>query len=283
MRELTFLVTNDDGIESPLLAALVAALLAHGRVTVVAPRTQQSWISKALSRHASANIVERRSLFGCDAWDLNGTPADCVNLALAHLVPGRVDAVVSGINIGSNAALPLILASGTVGGALEGALHGHHAIASSLRLTRADLDFLRQTNASVPPHLATAVRLASQQTATLAEKIARRSRPRSFVVHSLNFPAEMTDATPLERTMPALVCAGPMFNPAEAQAGVYTSAFAVGEERPSPFLTDRACLESGRASYSVLDFGRLGISGGPSGPVAARAEAADERPADAVS
>lgn len=267
MRELSFLVTNDDGIESPLLAALVAALLAHGRVTVVAPRTQQSWISKALSRHASANIEDRRDLFGCDAWDLNGTPADCVNLALAHLVPGRVDAIVSGINIGSNAALPLILASGTVGGALEGALHGHHAIASSMRLDRADLDALHCPGATIPEHLAATSRVAARRTAELAESIARRPRPRSFFVHSLNFPPGATDETPLVRSMPALLCAGPMFSPAEAQTGVYTSAFAVGDERPTPFLTDRACLENGRASYTVLDYGRLGVSGGAFGPV----------------
>jgi 5'-nucleotidase len=267
MRELSFLVTNDDGIESPLLAALVAALLAHGRVTVVAPRTQQSWISKALSRQAECNIVERRTLFGCPAWDLNGTPADCVNLALAHLAPEPVDVVVSGINIGSNAALPLILASGTVGGALEGALHGHHALASSLRLTREDLGLLREPGAKIPPHLATAARLAAKHTAELAEKIGRRPKSRSFVVHSLNFPAEMTPDTPLVRTMPALLQAGPMFNPAEAQTGVYHSAFAVGGERPTPFLTDRACLESGRASHTVLDFGRLGVSGGAFGKV----------------
>lgn len=269
MRELSFLVTNDDGIESPLLAALVAALLAHGRVTVVAPRSQQSWIGKALSRHASANVVDRRELFGCAAWDLNGTPADCVNLALAHLVPDGVDVVVSGINIGSNAALPLILSSGTIGGALEGALHGHPAIAASLRLDRADLDFLRRPGAAVPPHLATAGRVAARRTAELADAIARRPRPRSFVVHSLNFPPSTNDATPLVRTMPALARAGSMFTPATGESGVFTSSFAIGEERPSGFLTDRACLESGRASHSVLDFGRIGVSGGAFGRVPA--------------
>ncbi len=269
MRELSFLVTNDDGIESPLLAALVAALLAHGRVTVVAPRTQQSWIGKALSRHASANLEDRRDLFGCDAWDLNGTPADCVNLALAHLVGRRVDAIVSGINIGSNAALPLILASGTVGGALEGALHGHHAIAASLRLDRADLDLLRQPGAAIPAHLATAGRVAARRTAARVESIARRPKPRSFLVHSLNFPTATTDDTPLLRTMPALVCAGSMFNATSSEPGVFTSAFAIGEERRSALLTDRACLETGRASHTVLDFGRLGVSGGTFGSVPA--------------
>ena len=121
MRELSFLVTNDDGIDSPLLAALVAALLAHGRVTVAAPRTEQSWIGKAISRHRELNVRVSTHHFGCAAWEIDGTPADCVNLALGNLVEQRPDMVVSGINMGSNAGLPLILASGTVGGASEGA------------------------------------------------------------------------------------------------------------------------------------------------------------------
>jgi len=261
MRELSFLVTNDDGIESPFLAALVAALLAHGRVTVVAPRVEQSWISKAMSRRTNINLVPRRDLFGCEAWDLNGTPADCVNLALAHVVKDRVDAVVSGINIGTNAALPLILASGTVGGALEGALHGHHAIASSLRLTSDDMAALREPGSKVPAHLSVSVQIVARRTAGLAEATARRSRPRSFLVHNLNFPAGTNESTQLERTVPAPVLAGPLFKPATADGSeFFTFAFNVGEERASDLLTDRTCIESARASHTILDYGRLGVT-----------------------
>jgi 5'-nucleotidase len=261
MRELRFLVTNDDGIESPFVAALVAALLAHGRVIVVAPRVEQSWISKAMSRRTQLTVKERRSLFGCEAWDVNGTPADCVNLALAHLVKDRVDAVVSGINIGTNAALPLILASGTVGGALEGALHGYHAIASSLRLAPEDMATLRQPGARVPAHLATSLQVVARRTAALAEEVARKPQPRSFFVHNLNFPAGTNETTTLERSVPAPLHAGSLFqrSPTEGDE-FYTFTFAVGEQRPCDLLTDRACIESGRASYTILDYGRLGVT-----------------------
>ena len=261
MRELSFLVTNDDGIESPFLAALVAALLAHGRVTVVAPRAEQSWISKAMTRRANITLQPRRGLFGCDAWDLNGTPADCVNLALAHVMKDRVDAVVSGINIGTNAALPLILASGTVGGALEGALHGHHAIASSLRLVPEDMAALREPGSKVPAHLVTSIQVVARRTAGLAEATARRPRPRSFLVHNLNFPAGTNEATPLERSVPAPLLAGALFKPTtDGGTEFFTFAFNVGEQRPSDLLTDRACIESARASHTILDYGRLGVT-----------------------
>ena len=61
---------------------------------------------------------------GCPTWIVDGTPSDCVNIALAHLLTDPVAGVVSGINVGLNASLGFILASGTVAGAWEGALHG---------------------------------------------------------------------------------------------------------------------------------------------------------------
>jgi 5'-nucleotidase len=74
--------------------------------------------------------------FCCPTWIVDGSPGDCVNIALAHLVDAQPDAVVSGINVGVNASLPLILASGTVAGAWEGASHGLPAIAFSQMLPR---------------------------------------------------------------------------------------------------------------------------------------------------
>lgn len=275
MRELSFLVTNDDGIDSPLLSALVAALLAQGRVTVVAPRQEQSWIGKAISRHRQLNVRSRDNLFGCPAWDVDGTPADCVNLALGHLVAGRPDMVVSGINMGSNAGLPLILASGTVGGALEAACHGFHALATSIRMTRDDFARAKQPGGALPEAVNLAVKSVAHRSAALGAEIARRPRPHKFFVHNLNFPPTTTDATPLDRTMPALLRIGTLFHPAPgAEKGAFGFTFGVGDEEPSPLLTDRACLEAGHASYSVLDFGRIGVSGGPHGAVAPAPEPA---------
>jgi 5'-nucleotidase len=98
------LVTNDDGIESAFLHRLVAALLPKFKVSVAAPAFEQSWIGRAISRHQEIEVLCGASHFPAEvtAWAINGTPTDCVNIALGHLLERPADAVVSGINIGYN-------------------------------------------------------------------------------------------------------------------------------------------------------------------------------------
>jgi 5'-nucleotidase len=268
MRTPTILATNDDGIDSPLFAALVRALLPLGRVVVAAPDGERSWIGKAVSRQKPLlRAVPHEAIFGCPAWSIDGTPADCVNLALGHLVGGRADIVVSGINMGSNAGLPLILASGTVGGALEGALAGAHAVASSIRLGKADFARLKLPDATLPAHVAAVVDAIAVRTAELCAQIVRKPRPRRPIVHNLNFPPNTTPETPLVRTTAAHLRVGPLWVPA-SEPGTYSFAFNVGDEAPSPHLTDRACIDAGQATHAILDFGRLAVTTG-----AARADA----------
>ena len=118
------LLSNDDGFASRRLRALFVALQTWADVVVVAPQAEQSASSHALSLHRPlrARRMEER-IFAID-----GTPADCVNIAIAHLLPHKVEGVVSGINVGYNCSLGFILSSGTVAGAWEGALHGLPAI-----------------------------------------------------------------------------------------------------------------------------------------------------------
>jgi 5'-nucleotidase len=275
MRELSFLVTNDDGIDSPLLAALVAALLAHGRVTVAAPRAEQSWIGKAISRHRELHVRAIEARFGCPAWEIDGTPADCVNLALGNLVPACPDMVVSGINMGSNAGLPLILASGTIGGATEGAFHGLHALATSIRITKDDFARAKTPGGGLSETVATAVRVVARRSAELCETIARKPRSKKFLVHNLNFPPDTTEATPLVPTVPAAMHIGTLFRPAvvgKEKSGAYAFTFSVGDEIPAGLRTDRATLESGSASHSLIDFGRLGLASGAHGEVSKKGQ-----------
>ena len=147
---MKFLLTNDDGIGSVFLHELAHALLRAGHeLTVVAPKTEQSWIGCAKSRHrpVTSQRVDALHHLGCPTWTVDGTPSDCVNIALAHLLPGaqlpRPDAVVSGINVGLNASLAFLLASGTIAGAWEGAVHGLPAVALSQDLTFAAFEALK--------------------------------------------------------------------------------------------------------------------------------------------
>jgi 5'-nucleotidase len=129
------LVTNDDGVHAPGLRAVVAALAELGEVHVVAPDREVSACSQSLTlKHPlRAESVEP----GFHAVD--GTPADCVNLALVKLLPRRPELVVSGINRGANLGEDVFY-SGTVGGAREGTFFGIPSLAVSLA-ARAESDF----------------------------------------------------------------------------------------------------------------------------------------------
>ncbi len=130
-----FLVTNDDGIQSPALEQLRLQLSAFGRVTVIAPDRNQSATSQALTLHRPLRIHPVAD----DVWTVDGTPADCVLVAFHGNLVERPTFVVSGINHGPNMGEDVFY-SGTVAAAIEGALQGVPAIASSL-VTREKTDF----------------------------------------------------------------------------------------------------------------------------------------------
>jgi 5'-nucleotidase len=121
------LVSNDDGIEAPGIAALAEAMGSLGEVWVVAPDSERSAQSHALTMHKPLRASRR----GERSWSVSGTPADCVYFAVHHLMPERPAVVVSGINNGSNLGNDVFY-SGTVAAAMEGCFHGVPAVAVSL-------------------------------------------------------------------------------------------------------------------------------------------------------
>lgn len=137
---MRILVSNDDGIDSPGIVALAAALHHVGEVYVVAPDTQQSAVGHALTVAVPLRVDEHIRDGVRFGWRVNGKPADCVKLAVQRLLPARPDIVVSGINHGRNTAVSLIY-SGTVSGATEGAVLGIPSIAFSLDNFAHDADF----------------------------------------------------------------------------------------------------------------------------------------------
>ena len=121
------LVTNDDGVHAPGIEALAAALGPVGEVQVVAPDREVSACSQSLTVKHPLRAERVRE----GVWAVDGTPADCVNLALVKLLARRPSLVVSGINRGGNLGDDVYY-SGTVGGAREGTFFGVHSIAVSL-------------------------------------------------------------------------------------------------------------------------------------------------------
>jgi 5'-nucleotidase len=126
------LLTNDDGLSSPGLLALARSMRSVADTFVVVPEHERSAASHAITLHKPLRAFPvTLGDTGLPAWATNGTPADCVVLAVLDLLGTPPDVVVSGINVGANLGMDLIY-SGTVSGAVEAVLFGIPAIAISV-------------------------------------------------------------------------------------------------------------------------------------------------------
>ena len=126
----TILLTNDDGIQSIGLVTLKKRLEKLGNVIVVAPRDERSGIGKALTT-SHIRITETRLRDDSKAYATTGTPADAFFLATNKILKRMPDLLVAGINLGPNLGIDDVLNSGTLGAALEAAIHHVPAIAVS--------------------------------------------------------------------------------------------------------------------------------------------------------
>lgn len=133
MTRPSILVTNDDGVHAPGIKHLWKALFEIADVYVVAPATEQSASGLSITIRHPLRIQEVADwpCEGAKVWSVNGTPADCVKLALHTILPAKPNLIVSGINRGSNAGRN-VLYSGTVAAVVEGVLHEVPGIALSM-------------------------------------------------------------------------------------------------------------------------------------------------------
>ena len=128
---MKILVSNDDGIDSKGIYALVQALKEIGDVTVVAPITEQSAVGHAITMQIPLRVIEVHKKGEFFGYAVNGTPADCVKIGIRNIMEEPPDIVVSGINHGSNTAINIIY-SGTVSAAREAAIMDVPSIAISV-------------------------------------------------------------------------------------------------------------------------------------------------------
>lgn len=160
------LVTNDDGVYSEGLKKLAEAHRSIGDITIVAPDREQSASSHSLTLNRPLRILHLDE----ETWSVDGTPADCVNLAVQHIMKqSRPDVVVSGINFGPNLGDDVTY-SGTISAAFEGTILGIPSIAFSA-LIGENFSFDR-----------------SAQFAARFTKLFLASNPATHVVMNLNFP-----------------------------------------------------------------------------------------------
>ena len=163
---MIILLSNDDGIHSEGIVALERSLALLAEVYTVAPEREQTSMSHALTLHRPLRVRE----ISANRLAIDGTPTDCVKLALTGLLPVRPDLIVSGINQGPNLGDDIIY-SGTVSAALEGALLGLPAIAVSL-VTFERFEF----------------KIAAEFTAALVERVQQQGMPREMLLN-VNVPA----------------------------------------------------------------------------------------------
>ncbi|MBT3483554.1 MAG: 5'/3'-nucleotidase SurE [Opitutales bacterium] len=251
---MKILITNDDGIDSPFLKPLAETFAENHDVTVVAPRAEQSWIGKAMSRRGTVEM-ETHTDFPGPAYSLSGTPSDCVNIALAHLCPTQPDLVISGINIGHNAGLSFIASSGTIGGALEASLQNLPAIAASMYLDPEAFRAVSQRDKALSNDLEDHLVHATRILKTFASTFIENHRPQYGQVHSLNFPNRNLDQASIHKARTARTLSSSLF---ERDGDQFRFAYKPletldGDEDP----TDRNFVHQGQITHTIIDYSTI--------------------------
>lgn len=125
------LVTNDDGIQTVGLQTAARIAARHGRIVCIAPDRERSACGHGMTLQDPLRCRKVAMEGGYEAYEVNGLPVDCVNLALTEFFPNGCDLVISGVNNGPNLGWDITY-SGTVAGALEGAINGIRSVAISV-------------------------------------------------------------------------------------------------------------------------------------------------------
>lgn len=140
MERPLILIANDDGYKSKGINSLIDMVRDMGDVLVCAPEGGRSGFACAFSATTPLTLTLRHREEGVEVWSCNGTPVDCVKMALAELCPRKPDLVLGGINHGDNASVNTHY-SGTMGVTMEGCMKYIPSVAFSLCDYRADADF----------------------------------------------------------------------------------------------------------------------------------------------
>ncbi len=185
------IVTNDDGIYSSGLRLLYEAVKQIGEAKVLAPETPKSSSGLGLTLHKPLRIMKLHVWGGEEVYAINGTPSDIIQVAI-HEVAGKPDLVVSGVNIGDNTSLQVILSSGTIGAAAQAALMGIPSIAFSADVKTPE-DFER------PGYWKPLKKIIK----AISRKVLEEGLPEGIDLISVNFPHDITRKTEVKIVPPA--------------------------------------------------------------------------------
>lgn len=139
-KQPTILITNDDGITAPGIRNLVEAVKDLGKIIVVAPDKAQSGMGHAITIGYPLRMNKVETFGNIEAWQVSGTPVDCVKLAVDKILHGKPDLCLSGINHGANHSINVIY-SGTMSAAMEASIESIPSIGFSLLDYSYEADF----------------------------------------------------------------------------------------------------------------------------------------------
>jgi 5'-nucleotidase len=215
---MRILLTNDDGVDAPALIPFLRELGSQGRVDVVVPDRERSWVAKAITRFDPVT-VEVREISGHTVHACSGYPADCVQLGIHTLFEERPDIVVSGVNIGYNHGSAYLQASGTAGAALEAGVSRVPAIAISTG--SAEMPWADWKQWVAMPDATPMWERVARVAAGLVGELAGALGPGEIL--NVGIPDAATSETPRRLTRVAKAGYDRLF--AEVSDGVYTHAY----------------------------------------------------------
>jgi len=227
------LVTNDDGIDTPGLIALVKAMSTLGEVVVAAPDGNRSGASQSSAVFAKTMTATPREIEGAtEAWALSGTPADCATFGLVSLAGERgFDLLVSGINRGSNVG-EIAHYSGTIGAAIEGGMRGIPSIAIS-------------EDGRIRDHS-----VSADFTARFAAKLlAEGGSP--GIIYTINVPSEEPQGV-VVGAMKGLYVTVKGFERKQQEDGGFLAKAQVNWNNPGPAGSDTAAYQAGNIAIAPL-------------------------------
>ncbi len=170
--EKIILITNDDSITAPGIKALAEAALPFGRVVVVAPDKPQSGMGHAITINAPLRLQKVDFIDGIEAYTTNGTPVDCVKLAVDKVLHRKPDICLSGINHGANHSINVIY-SGTMSAAMEAAIESIPSVGFSLLDYSMNADFVAS------------IKIATQ----IISQLLQRKKLDKHLLFNVNIPA----------------------------------------------------------------------------------------------
>ncbi|MGC8679122.1 MAG: 5'/3'-nucleotidase SurE [Fervidicoccaceae archaeon] len=186
-------ITNDDGVYSPGLKILHDSVSDLGEVHVIAPETPKSSTGLGLTLHKPLRVMRVKLWNEKSIIAVSGTPSDIIHISV-HILNGKPDLVLSGINVGDNTSLQVILSSGTVGAAMQASLLGIPSAAFSADVKSPE-EFMRRNYRK-------ALEIVTR---TIAEHLLEKGMPKGFDLISVNFPSVIGKKTKVKIAKPARI------------------------------------------------------------------------------